>query len=316
MGTIARSADVAASEAGDTERGRPGGKGRERGEGQHAQVGRGIRRDVLERREVRDPLREIEELPEHPDDEAEGEVRPRERGRSGYEAEQRGRHPDRQPHRGKKREAGDDRTRDRPRIAGGGRGEGTEREAFEQQDEGGAAERDGEVTRREPGARHRRRQHLLGVRRRLLAPRPERRLDREPRGDEREDPERHRDVLLGEGAVALRGDDVGERLVVLHELVDRVGDPAVRDCEHEQSAGPADEAAALQPRRETERCAERRRRARAGRDAARRVRRRGRAGATATIASHAQQRGRADDDEQRPPRLAGERAHLLRPADR
>ena len=36
-----------------------------------------------------------------------------------------------------------------------------------------------------------------------------------PAAIEREDPERHREVLLDEGALSLRGDDVGERLVVL-----------------------------------------------------------------------------------------------------
>ncbi len=41
-----------------------------------------------------------------------------------------------------------------------------------------------------------------------------------PAAIEREDAERHREVLLDERAVALRGDDVGERLVVLDEVVD------------------------------------------------------------------------------------------------
>ena len=163
--------------------------------------------------------------------------------------------------------------------------------------------------------RHRGRQDLLRVQRRLLAAQPGCGLDREPRADEREDPERHREVRVGEAGAAPRGDDVGERLVVLDEVVDAVGDRAVGDAGEQHRDAPADEAASLQSHREADGAPEARRRVRAAR---------ARCDQPAADVPPSGERDGDDDErtrrdhehEERPPHFVRERSCLLRPADR
>ena len=159
---------------------RPRRSRRARRAGRSSQVGGGVLRDVLERREVLDPRREVEELAEHPDHEADAEERPRQRAGAGARPISATVSPTSTQTAGAIRERADDRLPDRVGVAGD---RGVGRRRTPRPTTTSTTSVPPNATARWLAAnrstRHRRRQDLLGVRRRLLAADPQRRLDRE-----------------------------------------------------------------------------------------------------------------------------------------
>ena len=171
-----------------------------------------------------------------------------------------------------------------------------------------------DVAEREARPRERGGQQRLEPAGGLLGVHPQDRLDREAGADQRHRQQRDREVVVDQAAGRLR-EELVHLLAVAEEAVGVLGGQADRQPAEEDPRRPGGQRPAQQAQREPDRTGERRRGLR------RPGPRRDQAGAVVAAGEHRpggddQDDGRAEQQRQRPPALAGVRAHRLAPADR